>query len=146
MIPRIKKQSLNRRHNGVAMELRLRNMHDKHIAVVGVSEREQKFGYKIFRDLIKHHFNVQGVNPRGGEILGRKIYKDLRDMEVIPDLVIAVVPPSVTERIVEQAKQMGIREVWMQPGSESEIAVKNARAYGITVTANSCFMKENGIW
>ena len=51
----------------------MKNIQEKDIAVVGVSDREEKFGYKIFRDLIKHGFNVKGINPRNGEILGRKV-------------------------------------------------------------------------
>ena len=124
----------------------IKNIHNKTIAVVGATEREEKFGYKIFRDLLKHGFAVRGVNPRGGIILGQKIYKELRDMDVVPDLVLTVVPAQVTEKIIEQCKSMGIREIWMQPGSESQAAIEKARKYGMTVTADSCFMVEIGIW
>jgi hypothetical protein len=124
----------------------MNNIQEKEIAVVGVSEREEKYGYKIFRDLIKHNFNVKGVNPRNGEILGRKIYKNLTDLQRVPDLVITVVPHQVTERIVEECKKMGVREIWMQPGSESETVIKTAKDYGITVTHNACFMVHYGIW
>jgi len=122
------------------------NIYEKVIAVVGVSEREQKFGYKIFRDLIKHNFNVIGINPRGGQILGRKIYKDLRDVGSLPDLVITVVAPQITEKIVEVCAKVGIREIWMQPGSESDTAIEKAKKYGIAVTHNACFMLQHGIW
>ncbi|MDD5730719.1 MAG: CoA-binding protein [Candidatus Omnitrophica bacterium] len=121
-------------------------IHEKEIAVIGVSNREYKFGYKIFRDLIKYGFKVKGVNPTNGQILGRKIYKSLRDMDSVPDLVITVVPHQVTERVVDECREMGVREIWMQPGSESELAIQKASKYGITVTANSCFMVEIGIW
>lgn len=118
----------------------------KEIAVVGVSHREEKYGFKIFRDLIKAGFNVQGINPRGEDILGRKIYKSLKELERTPDLVITVVPSRVTEKIVEDCKELGIREIWMQPGSESQAAIEKAKAYGISVTHNACFMVQNGIW
>lgn len=124
----------------------MKNIYDKEIAVVGVSDREEKFGYKIFRDLIKHGLRVKGINPRNGEILGRKIYKTLRDLETVPDLVITVVPAQVTERIVQECKEMGVKEIWMQPGSESENAVKKAKECGIAVTYNACFMVQHGIW
>jgi len=126
--------------------LKMKNIAEKEIAVVGASDREEKFGYKIFRDLIKHGFKVKGINPKDGEILGRKIYKTLRDLESVPDLVITVIPPQVTERIVQECKEMGVKEIWMQPGSESESAVKKAKEYGITVTHNACFMVQQGIW
>ncbi|MCM8800945.1 MAG: CoA-binding protein [Candidatus Omnitrophica bacterium] len=122
------------------------NIHDKDIVVVGVSPHEEKFGYKIFKDLIKHGLKVNGVNPRNGQILGRKIYKTLRELERVPDLVITVVSPEFTERIVEECREMGIKGIWMQPGSESEIAIKKAKQYGIQVVYKRCFMVEYGIW
>lgn len=119
---------------------------DKKIAVVGVSHKEDKFGFRIFRDLIKSGFDVRGVNPTDGLILGRKIYRNLKELEVIPDLVITVVPAQVTERIVEECRDIGIKEIWMQPGSESQTAIKKALEYGIAETHDACFMVVQGIW
>ncbi len=119
---------------------------DKLIAVIGVSNREEKFGFKIFRDLLNHGFNVKGVHIRGQEVLGQKIYKSLKELERPPDLVITVVPPEVTQRIVEECNELGVKEIWMQPGSESHEAVEKAKQYGISVVHNACFMVENRIW
>jgi len=118
----------------------------KKICVVGVSHKEDKFGYRIFADLIKAGFTVAGVNPAGGEICGKKLYRTLGELPEKPDLVITVVPHQVTERIVDQAHSLGIREIWMQPGSESELAINKADDYGISVIHHACFMREKGIW
>ncbi|MCM8792786.1 MAG: CoA-binding protein [Candidatus Omnitrophica bacterium] len=119
---------------------------DKEIAVVGVSGKEYKFGFKIFRDLLKYGFKVSGINPRGGEVLGQKIYRTLKELKNTPELVITVVSPEITERVVEDCKELGIKEIWMQPGSESDLAIRKAKEYGIKVIYNSCFMLENKIW
>lgn len=119
---------------------------EKEIVVVGVSHKEEKFGFRIFRDLINHGFKVKGINPTDGEILGRKIYRNLKELEDVPDLVITVTPHEVTERIVEECKEMGVREIWMQPGSESKDAIEKAKNYGISVVHNACFMVQNRIW
>jgi predicted CoA-binding protein len=124
----------------------VKELKEKTIAVIGVSDNEEKFGYKIFRDLLNNGFKVFGVNIRGGEVLGNKIYKNLKEIGAVPDLVITVVPPAVTERIVEESNELGVREIWMQPGSESEIAVQKARHYKMSVTFNACFMVQHGIW
>ncbi|MCM8798440.1 MAG: CoA-binding protein [Candidatus Omnitrophica bacterium] len=124
----------------------MKDIREKEIVVVGVSEREEKFGHKIFRDLLNNGFKVKGVNPKNGEILGQKVYRSLKDLEIIPDLVITVVSPQITEKIIEECKDLGIKEVWMQPGSESEMAIKKAKEFGISVTYNACFMVENKIW
>ncbi len=119
---------------------------DKMIAVVGVSNREHKYGFKIFRDLIKAGYNVVGVNVRDGEVLGRKIYKSLKEIKHIPDLVVTVVPHQITEKVVDECKELGIKKIWMQPGSESEFAINKAKTYGISVTHNACIMVQTGNW
>lgn len=124
----------------------MKTVKEKQIAVVGVSNREHKFGFMIFRDLIESGFDVKGLNPTNGEVLGRKIYRNLRELETAPDMVITVVPPAITEKIVEDCKEIGIREIWMQPGSESRAAIEKAETYGMAVTYNACFMVQNKIW
>ncbi len=123
-----------------------RLIHSREIAVVGVSDKEYKAGYRIFKDLIKHGFNVHGINPRNGTILGRQIRRSLRELDMVPDIVITVVPPEVTLEIIEECRSMGVKEIWMQPGSESPEAVGKAAAYGIKATAGACFMRQAGIW
>lgn len=115
------------------------------IAVAGVSDDASKFGHRIFRDLISAGYPVEGVNPRGGFVLGRHIHKSLSEMEKKPDLVITVVHPDATEKIVEECNRLGIKNVWMQPGSESAAAIAKAGEYGIKTTA-ACFMVVKGVW
>ncbi|OGR62397.1 MAG: hypothetical protein A2X31_01660 [Elusimicrobia bacterium GWB2_63_22] len=117
----------------------------KLIAVVGVSDDASKYGHKIFRDLLKAGYPVKGVNPKGGFVLGNNIYKSLSEIEARPDLVITVVHPGVTEGVVEECNALGIKTVWMQPGSESEAALAKARTYGIK-TISACFMVQKGVW
>lgn len=124
----------------------MNNLKNKVIAVVGVSHRPEKYGYKIFKDFIDAGYCVYGVCVRGADILNQKMYKTIKEIGVIPDMVITVVPSSVTEKIVEECRELGIKEIWMQPGSESELAIANAEKYAITVTHSACIMIKNGIW
>jgi uncharacterized protein len=118
---------------------------EKIIAIVGVSESPGKYGYKIFNDLLKEGYNIFGINPKGNNILGQTIYPNLSELPYKPDLVITVVPPAITEIIIEECKSMGIKTIWMQPGSESQEAINKAKGYGID-TIQACFMVMNGIW
>ena len=117
----------------------------KLIAVVGVSDDASKYGHKIFRDLLNAGYPVRGVNPKGGFVLGQQVYRSVSDVEKRPDLVITVVHPGVTERIVDECNELGIKNIWMQPGSESQKAVDKARDYGIKATV-ACFMVVKGVW
>ena len=117
----------------------------KQIAVIGVSQDAAKYGHRIFRDLLKAGYPAIGVNPKGGFVLGRLIYKSLEELEPKPDLVITVTHPDVTEEIVEQCNKLGIKNIWMQPGSGSDKASAKALEYGIKATA-ACFMVQEGLW
>lgn len=118
----------------------------KLIAVIGASADEAKYGHKIFRDLLKADYKVVPINPKGGKILGQKVFETLSAMEKLPDLVITVVPPEITIKIIEQCHELGIKAIWMQPGSGSEEAVNLAEKYNMQVVSNACFMRAEKIW
>ncbi|MEM4888996.1 MAG: CoA-binding protein, partial [Thermosphaera sp.] len=59
-----------------------------------------------------------------------------------PDVVVTVVPPQVTELVVEECKELGVRKIWMQPGSESEKAVEYCEKNNIAVVHGACIMIE----
>jgi predicted CoA-binding protein len=122
------------------------NFKNKNIAIVGVSEDPEKYGHKIFSDLKSSGYKIYGVNLKGGEVMGNKIYTHLKELPIKPDLVIIIVPPQVTEKIIDDCKELGVKQIWMQPGSESEEAIEKARRYGIGVISNACFMRSQGVW
>jgi len=117
----------------------------KQIAVVGVSDDADKYGHKIFRDLLRAGYTVAGVNPKGGFVLGRNIYRSLEEIATKPDLVITVVPPAVTEKVVEECNRLGIKNLWLQPGSDSPRALEKAKEYEMNVIT-ACFMVKAGVW
>ncbi|HOW89597.1 MAG TPA: CoA-binding protein [Elusimicrobiales bacterium] len=117
----------------------------KRIAVVGVSDDPDKYGHRIFRDMLKAGYPVEAVNPKGGSVLGRRRYRNLGEITPKPDMVIAVVPPEATEKVLEECRLLGIGELWLQPGSGSPEVQEKAEKYGIR-TVSACFMAEKGIW
>jgi predicted CoA-binding protein len=119
---------------------------NKLIAVVGVSENPDKTGFKIFTDLLRAGFKAVAVGIRRGTVAGRTVYKSLKDLPIKPDMILTVVPPAGTDKIVDDAIELGIMEVWMQPGSQSEIAAQKAKAAGMKVTERGCFMLIHEIW
>jgi predicted CoA-binding protein len=125
-------------------EEKIRAFLDKHnvFAVVGASRDPQKYGHQVYRDLKSAGYKVYPVNPSAQEVLGDRCYPDLKELPEKPDVVVTVVPPQVTEQVVRACKELGIRRVWMQPGSESEVAVKYCKENGLEVIYNMCIMVE----
>jgi predicted CoA-binding protein len=111
-------------------------------AVIGVSRDSEKYGHQVYKDLRDAGYRVYCVNPNTNEVLGDKCYPSLESLSIKPDVVDIVVPPKVTERIVETCRKLGILKVWMQPGSESEAAINFCKKNGIDVVHGVCVMVE----
>jgi hypothetical protein len=108
-------------------------------AIIGASKNPEKYGYKVLINLKESGFKVTPVNPKEEEIQGLKVYERLADIEKV-DVVVFVVPPSITEKVLEEVKELGIRSVWMQPGSESEQAIKFCEENNINCVHHACIM------
>ncbi len=112
-------------------------------AVVGASSNTEKYGYKVLRDLLEKGYKAIPINPKGGYILDQKVFKSLSDVETKPDMAIFIVQPEITEKILEEVKNLGIKKVWMQPGSESEKAIKYCEDNKIDAIHNACVIIQN---
>jgi len=117
-------------------------MIDKNLtyALVGASANPEKFWNKILKDLIEWWYKVMPVNPNEEEIFWIKTYSSLSQIPFPIDVVICVVPPVVTEKIIDEINLLWIKNVWMQPWSESDVAIKKCLHNWINVVHNSCIM------
>ncbi|AHB41333.1 hypothetical protein P148_SR1C00001G0542 [candidate division SR1 bacterium RAAC1_SR1_1] len=109
-------------------------------AVVGASANPEKYGNKIFQDLLSGGYKVVPINPNEQKILGSTSYPSLSEIPFSIDVVIFVVPPIITEKIIDEAIGLGINNIWMQPGSESDVAIQKCLQHGVTIVHNSCIM------
>jgi len=120
------------------------------IAIVGVSDKREtgcNLAYKKFKE---NGYQVYAVNPRLSTYNGDACYGDLRSIPVTPDAVFILASLKVTEQIVGQCAELGIKHVWMhcmmgtKPGlasgmtSVSQAAVEMCKANGIEVIPGSC--------
>jgi uncharacterized protein len=114
-------------------------------AVVGASNDRNKFGYKCFECYLQNGMKTYAVNPNATEILGQPVYKRLSDLPEKVQSVSIITPPVVTESVVEEAIKLGVRNLWMQPGADSEKAVKVAKDAGLNVIyGGPCLLVELG--
>jgi predicted CoA-binding protein len=115
-------------------------------AVVGASQDRNKFGNRVFRSLRDAGYTVYPVNPSVDEVEGAKVYPSLAALPQVPEVVDLVVPPPITEKVVEQAHELGLTRIWMQPGAESEAAIEYCREHGIEVIYDACAMVHKRQW
>jgi predicted CoA-binding protein len=102
-------------------------------AVVGASRDRSKYGNKVLRAYLQNHREVYPVNPNSKEVEGIEAFPDLASLPQLPHGISMITPAEVTEQVVEQAGDLSIKNLWMQPGSESDAAVKRAAELGMNV-------------
>ena len=76
------------------------------VAVVGASSKPQKIGYVVLENLKNNGYGgrIYPINPKGGEILGFKVYTSIEEVpEDKIDLTIITLPAEITVDIIEDA-------------------------------------------
>ncbi len=118
----------------------LLNETDPVIAVVGATDNPNKYGAVIYRDLKAKGYNVYPVNPTRDTVDDDPAYGTLADLPETPDIVNIVVPPPRTLRVLDQAEELGIKNIWVQPGAEDEAVMKRLEHGPFQYLANACIM------
>ncbi|MDR7870144.1 MAG: CoA-binding protein [Tissierellaceae bacterium] len=113
-------------------------MEKKIWAVVGVTAKKDRFGYKIWKTLEKHGYEVYGINPNYDEIEGKKIYHNLKELPKKVDVVDMVVAPKHGTYTLDEANELGIENIFFQPGSFDEELVQKATDLGFKFVINDC--------
>jgi uncharacterized protein len=104
-------------------------------AVVGASRDRSKIGTRVLQAYLQNQRPVYPVNPRAQEIEGQKTYPDLASLPTPVHGVSVITPPHIAESIVEQAASIGVKNIWFQPGAESERAIERAQGLGMNAIA-----------
>ena len=104
-------------------------------AVVGASQDRSKYGNKVLRAYLQKNRAVFAVNPNADDVEGQQAYPNLASLPTPVHGISVITPPNVTEAIVEQAGDLGIANIWMQPSAESETAILRAQELGMNVIA-----------
>jgi len=112
----------------------------RRFAVVGATDNPEKYGNQIVKNLKNRGYEVYPVNPRLEEVEGIKCYHTIADIPVRVDVVDFVVPPSATEVILQQCRELGLDRIWLQPGSESEAAITFCHENNLKVVHDVCVM------
>lgn len=122
----------------------------KKIAVVGVSDRRDTGCNLSYRKFKAAGYRVLAVNPRIASFEGDPCYPDLKSLPEKPEAVFILASPKVSEQIVRECVDLGVKHVWMhcmlgtRPGlagsltSVSAEAVRLCNENGIAVIPGSC--------
>lgn len=113
-------------------------------AVVGVTDDRSKYGYKIFKKLNDQGYIVHGVNPKYSEIEGYKIYNSIKDIPEKIECVSVIVNPKISNKLLDDISELGIKNVWFQPGSFDQGTIDKAKKIGLNIVYYDCLYVELG--
>ncbi len=113
-------------------------------AIIGASNNEEKYGYKIFKQLKQLGFKVYPVNPREDEVQGEKAYENMLELPEKVDVLNFVVPPEVSKKITENALNAGYKIFWYQPGSFDSEVLRLHETKDTQVISDRCLLIESG--
>ena len=103
----------------------------KSVGVIGASNDRSKYGNKAVRAYSLKDFKVYPVNPKEETIEGLKAYKSILDIPGEIDRAALYVPPKVGLKVIEEIAEKGVKEVYVNPGAESDELVEKAYKLGL---------------
>ncbi len=114
----------------------------KNIAVVGLSPDESKPSNEVAKFLIERGFNVFPVYPKFDEILGRKVYRNLTQIDQDIDIAVMFRKGEFASELVKDAVKKGVKTLWLQLGITNDSAGAVARENGINFVQDRCIKIE----
>jgi len=95
----------------------------KSIAVIGASAQEGKVGHDILKNLLTQGYagEVYPVNPKGGEILGKKAYVSVKEIPGDVDLAVIVIPAQFVAAALMECGEKRIPSVVVISAGFSEV-------------------------
>jgi predicted CoA-binding protein len=107
----------------------------KTVAVIGASPHRRKFGNKALRAFREAGYRAIPITPRHDMVEGERAYASVLDYPDPIDMATIYVPPEIGVTLLDGIARKGIREVWFNPGSESEALLARARTLGLAPVA-----------
>jgi uncharacterized protein len=110
------------------------------IAMAGVSRNPKKFGQMAFKELKDKGLDLIPVNPAADEIMGIKAYPSIKDLPSEVKGLIVMTNRNETASVVKDAREKGIKNIWIQQSSDSPEALKELEGSDINFVTGECIL------
>jgi hypothetical protein len=112
----------------------------KRIAVVGMSRSGKKFGNMAAKELKAKGYEICAVHPEAAEIDGFACTPNLSSLNGKIDAVWISVPPAKVSPVLNEAAEIGLKNVWLQQGAWSAEVQQTIDQLGLPVVSKKCIM------
>ncbi len=115
----------------------------KKVAVIGMSKNSSKAAHYVPKYLSDNGFDITPVNPTTNEIIGKKCYNSVTDIDEKIDIIDIFRPSEEVLPFVQDAIKKKPKVIWLQEGIHNSEAEELARKEGIQVVFNRCMLAEH---
>ena len=115
----------------------------KKVAVIGMSKNSSKAAHFVPKYLSDNGYDVIPVNPTSEEILGKKCYNSVSEIDEEIDIVDIFRPSDQVLPFVQEAIKKKPKVIWLQEGIHNSEAEELAKKEGIKVIFNRCMLAEH---
>lgn len=109
----------------------------KNWVVIGDVSNESKYAYKILNKFKEKGYLVSGIHPKGGE----GIYKTIKEVPYNIDAIDLCINSKLGIKFIKEAKDLGIKNVLIQPGAESDEILNYCRENSINAIENCALVQ-----
>jgi uncharacterized protein len=112
----------------------------KNIAIAGVSRTRHKFGNTIFKEMKKKGYNLYPVNPNLDEFEGQKCFRSIGSLPIDVDGIIINTKSLITERLIKESEEKGIKNIWLQQGSVDKKTIVESHRSQTNIISGHCIL------
>ncbi len=113
------------------------------VTVIGMSKHSSKAAHFVPKYLFENGYDITPVNPTAEEILDKKCYNSVSEIDEEIEIVDIFRPSDQILPFVREAIKKKPKVIWLQEGIHNSEAEELARKEGIKVVFNRCMLAEH---
>ena len=103
------------------------------VAILGASNKPERYSYKAMKRLLEHNHEVVLINPGLETIEGIKVIRDLEGIQEKIDTLTLYVGAEISSKLMEKIVRLAPRRVIFNPGTENPELAHELSEKGIEV-------------
>jgi len=115
-------------------------LENKTLAIAGVSRNHKKFGFLVYKTLSEKGYDLYPINPNTDDRGETNWYRTVSDIPEYVENLLIVTNKRDTEKVMRDAIQKGIKNIWIQQQSETPGSLEIAAENKVNLVSKACMM------
>jgi len=117
----------------------------KTFAVLGVNQDPESYANLILKKLREKNKVAYPINPKYPSLFDEVVYSSISKTPTLVEVVVFVVNPHIGIHYLQDIKDLGIKAIWLQPGTISDELLQKAKELEIDVVEACVLVVSNFI-